>query len=62
MTTADEGNGWVGGTLLGDHDENSEIYRHYAELCQVRKSLAPVTGPCYSIPVLNSYAAVFTFL
>ncbi|KAL9667250.1 hypothetical protein QQ045_001601 [Rhodiola kirilowii] len=34
MTTIDEGNGWYGGTLLGDQDENSDIYRHYAELCQ----------------------------
>ncbi|XP_022546745.1 phosphatidylinositol-3-phosphatase SAC1-like isoform X1 [Brassica napus] len=23
-----------GGTLLGDQDENSEIYRHYAQFCQ----------------------------
>lgn len=35
MTYADEANGWNGGTLLGDQDENSEIYKHYAELCQV---------------------------
>lgn len=35
MTYADEANGWYGGTLLGDQDENSEIYKHYAELCQV---------------------------
>ncbi|KAH9758056.1 phosphatidylinositol-3-phosphatase SAC1 [Citrus sinensis] len=34
MTYADEANGWYGGTLLGDQDENSEIYKHYAELCQ----------------------------
>ncbi|KAL3845648.1 hypothetical protein ACJIZ3_003051 [Penstemon smallii] len=34
MTTVDETNGWYGGTLLGDQDENSEIYRHYAELIQ----------------------------
>ncbi|KAF8025522.1 hypothetical protein BT93_F2377 [Corymbia citriodora subsp. variegata] len=34
MTTVNEANGWFGGTLLGDQDENSEIYRHYAELCQ----------------------------
>ncbi|KAL8133203.1 phosphatidylinositol-3-phosphatase SAC1-like isoform X2 [Apium graveolens] len=34
MTSVDEGNGWYGGTLLGDQDENSEIYKHYAELCQ----------------------------
>lgn len=34
MTSVDEANGWYGGTLLGDQDENSEIYRHYAELCQ----------------------------
>ncbi|KAL7156144.1 hypothetical protein ABFS83_03G123100 [Erythranthe nasuta] len=34
MTTVDEANGWYGGTLLGDQDENSEIYQHYAELIQ----------------------------
>uniref|UniRef100_A0A5B7BQR1 Putative phosphoinositide phosphatase SAC1 n=1 Tax=Davidia involucrata TaxID=16924 RepID=A0A5B7BQR1_DAVIN len=34
MTSVDEANGWYGGTLLGDQDENSEIYKHYAELCQ----------------------------
>jgi hypothetical protein len=35
MTSVDEANGWYGGTLLGDQDENSEIYKHYAALCQV---------------------------
>ncbi|XP_051139563.1 phosphatidylinositol-3-phosphatase SAC1 isoform X1 [Andrographis paniculata] len=34
MTTVDEANGWYGGTLLGDQDENSEVYQHYAELIQ----------------------------
>lgn len=34
MTSVDEANGWYGGTLLGDQDENSEIHKHYAELCQ----------------------------
>ncbi|KAB1204733.1 Phosphoinositide phosphatase SAC1 [Morella rubra] len=34
MTSIDEANGWYGGTLLGDQDENSEIYKHYAALCQ----------------------------
>lgn len=34
MTSVDEGNGWYGGSLLGDQDENSEIYKHYAQLCQ----------------------------
>ncbi|KAI8531088.1 hypothetical protein RHMOL_Rhmol11G0110500 [Rhododendron molle] len=34
MTSVEEANGWYGGTLLGDQDENSEIYKHYAELCQ----------------------------
>lgn len=34
MTSVDEANGWYGGTLLGDQDENSEVYKHYAELCQ----------------------------
>ena len=33
--SVDEANGWYGGTLFGDQDENSEIYKHYAELCQV---------------------------
>ncbi|XP_011003983.1 PREDICTED: phosphoinositide phosphatase SAC1-like isoform X1 [Populus euphratica] len=33
MTAVDE-SGWYGGTLLGDQDESSEIYKHYAELCQ----------------------------
>lgn len=35
MTSVDEDNGWYGGTLLGDQDENSEIYKHYAAFCQV---------------------------
>lgn len=35
MTSVNETNGWYGGTLLGDEDENSDIYRHYAELIQV---------------------------
>ncbi|KAJ0025744.1 hypothetical protein Pint_07070 [Pistacia integerrima] len=34
MTSADEANGWYGGTLLDDQDEGSEIYKHYTELCQ----------------------------
>ncbi|KAL3513411.1 hypothetical protein ACH5RR_026128 [Cinchona calisaya] len=34
MTSINEANGWYGGTLLGDQDENSEIYQHYAELIQ----------------------------
>ncbi|MCD7447475.1 hypothetical protein HAX54_030341 [Datura stramonium] len=34
MTAANEANGWYGGTLLGDQDESSEIYRHYAEFIQ----------------------------
>ncbi|CAN4119701.1 unnamed protein product [Withania somnifera] len=34
MRAANEANGWYGGTLLGDEDESSEIYRHYAELIQ----------------------------
>ncbi|KAM7461212.1 hypothetical protein LguiA_029333 [Lonicera macranthoides] len=34
VTSIDETNGWYGGTLLGDQDENSEIYKHFAELCQ----------------------------
>ncbi|KAK2978546.1 hypothetical protein RJ640_009505 [Escallonia rubra] len=35
MTSVDEANGWYGGTLLGDQDEESEIYKHYAQLCQI---------------------------
>ncbi|BAU03791.1 hypothetical protein VIGAN_UM181000, partial [Vigna angularis var. angularis] len=35
MTSANEANGLYGGSLLGDQDESSEIYKHYAELCQV---------------------------
>ena len=35
MTSVDEATGWYGGTVLGDEDESSEIFRHYAELCQV---------------------------
>lgn len=34
LTSVDDANGWYGGSLLGDQDENSEIYKHYAELCQ----------------------------
>jgi hypothetical protein len=34
ITSTNEANGWYGGTLLGDQDENSEIYRHYAQFCQ----------------------------
>ncbi|GAB2236341.1 hypothetical protein Droror1_Dr00028175, partial [Drosera rotundifolia] len=34
LTFVDEANGWCGGSLLGDQDESSEIYKHYAELCQ----------------------------
>ncbi|CAO2186618.1 unnamed protein product [Urochloa humidicola] len=34
FTTADVENGWYGGTLLYDQDENSGAYKHYSELCQ----------------------------
>ncbi|KAG5224629.1 phosphoinositide phosphatase SAC [Salix suchowensis] len=34
VTSVDEASGWYGDTLLGDQDEGSEIYKHYAELCQ----------------------------
>ncbi|OVA11474.1 Synaptojanin [Macleaya cordata] len=36
LTTSavDNANGWFGGTLLHDENEDSEIYQHYAELCQ----------------------------
>ncbi|KAI7739858.1 hypothetical protein M8C21_020869 [Ambrosia artemisiifolia] len=34
MTSIDEANGWYGGTLLTEQDENSEVYRHYAQFCQ----------------------------
>ncbi|KAJ0085137.1 hypothetical protein Patl1_07187 [Pistacia atlantica] len=40
MASADEANGWYGGTLLGDEDEGSEIYKHYTELCQ-RPAMEP---------------------
>ncbi|XP_028792327.1 phosphoinositide phosphatase SAC1 isoform X2 [Neltuma alba] len=32
--TSSEDNGWYGGTLLGDQNESSELYKHYAALCQ----------------------------
>ncbi|KAG2320980.1 hypothetical protein Bca52824_014193 [Brassica carinata] len=34
ITSTSEANGWYGGTLLGNQDENSEIYRQYAEFSQ----------------------------
>ncbi|KAF4366387.1 hypothetical protein F8388_018835 [Cannabis sativa] len=34
MSSVDEANGWYGGTLVGDQDESSEIYKHYAQLCE----------------------------
>lgn len=39
MTSIDEANGWYGGTLLAEQDESSEVYRHYAQFCQVSKFL-----------------------
>nr|CAD1818169.1 unnamed protein product [Ananas comosus var. bracteatus] len=36
----DETDDWYGGTLIYDQDENSEVYKHYAELCQ-----GPVMDP-----------------
>lgn len=36
FTTADVENGWYGGTLIYDQDENSGAYKHYSEFCQVR--------------------------
>lgn len=42
MTSVDEASGWYGGTLLGDQNEDSEIYKHYAELCQVTLVLTPL--------------------
>lgn len=38
MTSVNEANGWYGGTLLGDQDEDSAIYQHYAQLIQVCRS------------------------
>ncbi|KAF4357255.1 hypothetical protein G4B88_012622 [Cannabis sativa] len=35
MSSVDEANGWYGGTLVGDQDESSEIYKHYAQLCEI---------------------------
>ncbi|KAL6857122.1 hypothetical protein ACP4OV_018504 [Aristida adscensionis] len=40
FTTADVENGWYGGTLIYDQDENSGAYQHYSELCQ-----GPVMDP-----------------
>ncbi|EEC82789.1 hypothetical protein OsI_27540 [Oryza sativa Indica Group] len=34
FTTADVENGWYGGTLIYDQDENSGTYKHYSEFCQ----------------------------
>ncbi|KAK4256235.1 hypothetical protein QN277_009128 [Acacia crassicarpa] len=34
VTYNNEDNGWYGGTLLGDQNESSEIYKQYAALCQ----------------------------
>ena len=35
MISADGASNWYGGTLIYDQDKNSEVYKHYAELCQV---------------------------
>ena len=35
MISADGESNWYGGTLIYDQDKNSEVYKHYAELCQV---------------------------
>ncbi|XP_054811658.1 phosphatidylinositol-3-phosphatase SAC1 isoform X2 [Prosopis cineraria] len=34
VTSINEDNGWYGGTLIGDQNESSAIYKHYAALCQ----------------------------
>ncbi|KNA10151.1 hypothetical protein SOVF_146960 isoform A, partial [Spinacia oleracea] len=34
LSSVDEANGWCGGTLLGDLDEDSDIYKHYAQFCE----------------------------
>ncbi|ONK72924.1 uncharacterized protein A4U43_C04F24970 [Asparagus officinalis] len=34
MISADGANNWYGGALIYDQDSNSEVYKHYAELCQ----------------------------
>ncbi|GJX20079.1 phosphoinositide phosphatase SAC1-like protein isoform X6, partial [Tanacetum coccineum] len=34
LTSVDEPNEWYGGTLLSQPDENSEVYKHYAQFCQ----------------------------
>ncbi|RZC62676.1 hypothetical protein C5167_024438 [Papaver somniferum] len=34
ISAVDNANGWFGGSLLEDENEDSEIYKHYAELCQ----------------------------
>ncbi|XP_010535227.1 PREDICTED: phosphoinositide phosphatase SAC1 [Tarenaya hassleriana] len=41
ITSSKEANGWYGGTLMGDQDENSEVYRHYAELCHQGEGMEP---------------------
>ncbi|KOM38009.1 hypothetical protein LR48_Vigan03g139100 [Vigna angularis] len=45
MTSANEANGWYGGSVLGIQDESSEIYKHYAELCQI----CTLTGPALEL-------------
>ncbi|KAK3003950.1 hypothetical protein RJ639_019226 [Escallonia herrerae] len=52
MTSVDEANGWYGGTLLGDQDEEGEIYKHYAQLCQ-----GPAMEPFQHDPEKENYYA-----
>lgn len=52
LTSANEVNGWYGGTLLGDQDESSDIYRHYAELCQ-----GPAMEPFQHDPEIEKHYA-----
>ena len=46
MTSIDEANGWYGGTLLAEQDETSEVYRHYAQFCQVNISFTFLLPHC----------------
>ncbi|KAK4741049.1 hypothetical protein SAY87_024637 [Trapa incisa] len=51
-TSINEASGWYGGTLLGDQDENSDIYKHYLELCQ-----GPAVEPFQNDPERESHYA-----
>lgn len=52
MMSADGASTWYGGTLIYDQDENSEVYKHYAELCQVT-NLTSVSDCEENILIMN---------